>query len=80
MDLVGHLFLGLSSGDFMELTNENIHLRTSHSKMMGCWTTEYGGSLNEVLHMWQYGLLFALILIEIIMSIKTINFWFNNSG
>lgn len=41
-------------GDFMELTNENIHLRTSHSKMMGCWTTEYGGSLNEVLHMWQY--------------------------
>lgn len=40
-------------GEFMELTNEHFHLRTAHSKLMGYWTTEYGG-LNEVSHIWQY--------------------------
>ena len=39
--------------EFMQLTNEYIHLRTAHSKLMGYWTTEYGG-LNEVTHLWQY--------------------------
>jgi hypothetical protein len=39
----------------MQLTNEHIHLRTAHSKLMGYWTTEYGG-LNEVTHLWQYGM------------------------
>ena len=38
----------------MQLTNDNIHLRTAHSKLLGYWTTEYGG-LNEVTHLWQYG-------------------------
>lgn len=39
--------------EFIQLTNEHIHLRTAHSKLMGYWVTEYGG-LNEVTHMWQY--------------------------
>ena len=44
----------LFKGEFMQLTNDNIHLRTAHSKLLGYWTTEYGG-LNEVTHLWQYG-------------------------
>ena len=40
--------------EFIQKTNEHIHLRTAHSKLMGYWMTEYGG-LNEVTHIWQYG-------------------------
>ncbi|XP_028397175.1 protein NipSnap homolog 3B-like [Dendronephthya gigantea] len=38
---------------FIQLTNEHIHLRTAHSKLLGYWVSEYGG-LNEVNHIWQY--------------------------
>lgn len=39
--------------DFMQLTAENIHLRTQHSTLIGYWTSEIGG-LNQVVHMWKY--------------------------
>jgi len=42
------------AGEFMKLSNEKMHLRTSHSVLLGYWTTELGG-LNEVVHLWEYG-------------------------
>ncbi|KAG7218151.1 hypothetical protein INR49_009052, partial [Caranx melampygus] len=39
---------------FLKLTNEKIHLRTAHSKLIGYWSVEYGG-LNQVFHIWKYG-------------------------
>ena len=41
-------------GSFIKLTQEQIHLRTSHSKLLGYWTSDLGG-LNEVVHIWEYG-------------------------
>lgn len=38
---------------FLKLTNEKIHLRTAHSKLLGYWSVEYGG-LNQVFHIWEY--------------------------
>ena len=38
---------------FLKLTNEKIHMRTSHSTLLGYWTCELGG-LNEVVHIWAY--------------------------
>lgn len=40
--------------DFLDLTSQNIHLRTVHSPMVGYWTLEFGG-LNKVFHIWKYG-------------------------
>ena len=39
--------------EFLKLTNEKIHMRTAHSKLLGYWTTEIGGQ-NEVVHLWEY--------------------------
>ncbi|XP_053558601.1 protein NipSnap homolog 3A [Bombina bombina] len=39
--------------EFMRLTNENIHLRTAYSDLIGYWTVELGG-LNKVFHIWKY--------------------------
>ncbi|XP_013781716.1 protein NipSnap homolog 3B-like isoform X1 [Limulus polyphemus] len=39
--------------EFLKLTEENFHLRTKHSKLIGYWTSEIGG-LNEVVHIWEY--------------------------
>ena len=41
-------------GKFLSLSAEKFHLRTSHSVLLGYWTTELGG-LNQVVHLWQYG-------------------------
>ena len=38
---------------FLKLTAEKIHMRTSHSPLLGYWTSELGG-LNEVIHIWGY--------------------------
>ncbi|XP_023230946.1 protein NipSnap homolog 3B-like [Centruroides sculpturatus] len=35
------------------MTEELMHLRTSHSKLAGFWTSELGG-MNEVVHIWEY--------------------------
>lgn len=40
-------------GDFTKLSNENFHLRTKHSKLLGYWFTEFGGA-NQVVHIWEY--------------------------
>ena len=40
--------------NFLNLTSEEFHLRTSQSKLIGYWTSELGG-LNEVVHIWEYG-------------------------
>ena len=39
---------------FLGLTQEHLHLRTNHSRLIGYWTTEFGG-INEVVHLWEYG-------------------------
>ncbi len=39
---------------FIQLTQEHFHIRKSHSRLIGYWTTELGG-LNEVVHIWEYG-------------------------
>jgi hypothetical protein len=39
---------------FLSLTQEHLHLRTAHSKLLGYWTSELGG-LNEIFHIWEYG-------------------------
>lgn len=40
--------------EFLKMSNEHMHLRTAHSKLIGYWTSELGG-LNEVVHIWEYG-------------------------
>ncbi|XP_045608885.1 protein NipSnap homolog 3A isoform X2 [Procambarus clarkii] len=39
--------------EFLTLTEEHLHLRTAHSKLLGYWTSEIGG-LNQVVHIWEY--------------------------
>ncbi len=41
-------------GQFLALSKEKFHLRTSHSLLLGYWTAELG-ALNQVVHLWQYG-------------------------
>ena len=50
--------------EFLQLTTEEFHLRTAHSKLLGYWTTELGG-LNEVVHLWEYGQLIQSIIYEV---------------
>ena len=57
-------------GEFIKLTNENLHLRLAHSRLIGYWTTELGG-LNEVVHLWEYGKLIEYI----VEKFQIINFW-----
>lgn len=39
--------------DYLTLTAEKFHLRTSHSVLHGYWTVELGG-VNQVVHLWEY--------------------------
>jgi len=39
--------------DFVQLSKENFHLRTKHSKLVGYWMTEFGGA-SQVVHIWEY--------------------------
>ncbi|KAG0728908.1 Protein NipSnap 3A [Chionoecetes opilio] len=40
--------------EYLDLTAKEFHLRTSHSKLTGFWTSEIGG-LNQAVHIWEYG-------------------------
>ncbi|XP_019638376.1 PREDICTED: cyclic nucleotide-binding domain-containing protein 1-like [Branchiostoma belcheri] len=40
-------------GDFLKLSDEKMHMRMEHSKLIGYWRTELGG-INEVVHIWEY--------------------------
>lgn len=40
--------------EYIKFTEDNFHLRIKHSKLFGFWSTELG-SLNEVIHIWEYG-------------------------
>lgn len=42
--------------EYIKFTEENFHLRIKHSKLFGYWRTELG-ALNEVIHIWEYGML-----------------------
>lgn len=60
-------FLFLYSADFMKLTNEYIHLKSeSNSKLNGYWTSDIGG-INEVIHIWEYGILTEKIFVLMIL-------------
>uniref|UniRef100_UPI00358F7D67 protein NipSnap homolog 3B-like isoform X3 n=1 Tax=Myxine glutinosa TaxID=7769 RepID=UPI00358F7D67 len=39
--------------EFLQRTEENIHLRTAYSHMLGYWTVDHG-ELNQVVHIWPY--------------------------
>ncbi|KAK7065927.1 Nipsnap, partial [Halocaridina rubra] len=39
--------------EYLDLTKEEFHLRTAHSKLLGYWVSEIGG-LNQVVHIWEY--------------------------
>ena len=41
-------------GECMKIIENNIHIRTAHSKLVGFWITEMGG-INEVYHLWEFG-------------------------
>ena len=43
-------------GEYLKLMEENIGLRTAHSKLLGFWITDLGG-INEVNHLWEYGMI-----------------------
>lgn len=47
-------------GEYLKLMEENIGLRTAHSKLLGFWITELGG-MNEVNHLWEYGMMIIII-------------------
>ena len=40
--------------EYLTLTAEKFHLRTTHSILHGYWTVELGG-VNQVVHLWEYG-------------------------
>ncbi|KAI8491165.1 negative regulation of ATP citrate synthase [Branchiostoma belcheri] len=40
-------------GDFLKLSDQKMHMRMEHSKLIGYWRTELGG-INEVVHIWEY--------------------------
>ncbi|XP_032874103.1 protein NipSnap homolog 3A-like isoform X1 [Amblyraja radiata] len=40
--------------DFLNLTEDKIHLRTAISELVGYWFLEFG-NMNEVFHIWKYG-------------------------
>ena len=40
--------------EYLTLTAEKFHLRTTHSVLHGYWTVELGG-VNQVVHLWEYG-------------------------
>lgn len=39
--------------NFINITNDLIHLRTAASPLVGYWTVEIG-TLNSVVHIWEY--------------------------
>ncbi|XP_033103365.1 protein NipSnap homolog 3A-like, partial [Anneissia japonica] len=39
--------------DFVKLTNEMLHLRLAHSKLIGYWLADLG-ALNQAVHIWEY--------------------------
>lgn len=41
-------------GECMKIIENNIYIRTAHSKLVGFWITELGG-INEVHHLWEFG-------------------------
>lgn len=41
-------------GEYLKIMEDNIHLRTAHSKLIGFWISDLGG-INEVNHLWEYG-------------------------
>lgn len=43
-------------GEFMKIMQTGYALRTAHSKLCGYWSTDLGG-VNEVVHIWEYGVL-----------------------
>jgi hypothetical protein len=43
-------------GEYLKVMEENIGLRTAHSKLVGFWITDLGG-INEVNHLWEYGII-----------------------
>ncbi|XP_060055051.1 protein NipSnap homolog 3A-like isoform X4 [Erinaceus europaeus] len=42
--------------EFLENFKRNVHLRTSHSELVGYWSVEFGGRLNKAFHIWKYGI------------------------
>ncbi|XP_060055050.1 protein NipSnap homolog 3A-like isoform X2 [Erinaceus europaeus] len=40
--------------EFLENFKRNVHLRTSHSELVGYWSVEFGGRLNKAFHIWKY--------------------------
>jgi len=40
---------------FVDLSKEWMHLRLSHSKLVGYWTAELGAGINDMVHIWEYG-------------------------
>ncbi len=47
-------------------------LRTAHSKLIGYWNTDLGG-VNEVVHIWEYGVLNSLIMLGMRGGERTID-------
>lgn len=39
---------------FVELSNQWMHLRLGHSKLIGYWVMEVGGGINDMVHIWEY--------------------------
>lgn len=49
------LYFCFPTAEFLQLTNEYIHLKSdANSKLNGYWTSDIGG-VNEVTHIWEYG-------------------------
>ena len=62
--------------EYLTLTAEKFHLRTSHSVLHGYWTVELGG-VNQVVHLLEYGKNVNLLLSYI--SVRLFTRTFNSS-
>ena len=54
-------------GECMKIIENNIHVRTAHSKLVGFWITDLGG-INEVYHLWEFGKSILKLLHSLLIS------------
>ncbi|XP_012493995.1 PREDICTED: protein NipSnap homolog 3A-like [Propithecus coquereli] len=53
-ELRTYYFKPSKMNEFMENVKKNVHLRTTHSELVGFWSVEFGGKVNKVFHIWKY--------------------------
>ena len=59
-------------GQFMEVSKEWFHLRYVHSKALGYWRGELGAGINDMVHIWEYGMLAISTIVQTVVMVYLI--------